>query len=168
MLLTAQDRTRWDAELVDEGQSIVRALLRRNQPGPYQIQAAINAVHSDPGLAADTDWRQILTLYDQLYALTPTPVVALHRAVAHGEVFGPDAALSDIDGVAAQLGDYYLLHAIQADFLRRSGRNQEALHAFDAALAGVQPNGGCFPDRSQTGGGTTVTISDAQAPCSLQ
>jgi RNA polymerase sigma-70 factor, ECF subfamily len=134
-LLAGQDRTRWDENLVAEGQSIVRALLRRNQPGTYQVQAAINAVHSDARAASDTDWRQILTLYDQLYALTPTPVVALHRAVAHGEVFGPDAALTVIEGLAPQLGDYYLLHAIQAELLRRSGRNQEALDAYDAAVA---------------------------------
>jgi RNA polymerase sigma-70 factor (ECF subfamily) len=133
-LLADQDRTRWDPDLVAEGQSIVRVLLRRNQPGTYQVQAAINAVHSDARAAGDTDGRQILTLYDQLYALTPTPVVALHRAVAHGVVFGPDAALTVIERLAPQLGDYYLLHAIQAELLRRSGRNQEALDAYDAAL----------------------------------
>jgi RNA polymerase sigma-70 factor, ECF subfamily len=135
ILLADQDRTRWDADLVGEGQAIVRALLRRNRPGPYQIQAAINAVHSDAPTASDTDWRQILALYDQLYALTPTAVVALHRAVALGEVEGPHVALAEIEGLAAQLGDYYLLHAIRAEFLRRAGRNLEALAAYDEALA---------------------------------
>ena len=134
VLLADQDRTRWDAALVAEGQTIVRALLRRNRPGPYQIQAAINAVHSDARSAAETDWDQILALYDQLYQLTPTPVVALNRAVARSEVQGPDVALAEVDGVAAQLEDYYLLHAIRGDLLRRSGRREEALAAYDQAL----------------------------------
>jgi RNA polymerase sigma-70 factor, ECF subfamily len=134
ILLADQDRTRWDAALVAEGQTIVRALLRRNRPGPYQIQAAINAVHSDARSAAETAWDQILALYDQLYELTPTPVVALNRAVARSEVHGPDVALAEIDSVAAELDDYYLLHAIRGDFLRRSGRREEALAAYDQAL----------------------------------
>ena len=134
VLLADQDRTRWDAALVAEGQTIVRALLRRNRRGPYQIQAAVNAVHSDARSAAETEWDQILVLYDQLYELTPTPVVALNRAVARSEIQGPDVALAEIDGVAVQLDDYYLLHAVRGELLRRSGRREEALAAYDQAL----------------------------------
>jgi RNA polymerase sigma-70 factor (ECF subfamily) len=131
--LPEQDRARWDRALVAEGQSIVRACLRANRPGPYQIQAAINAVHSDAPAAADTDWRQIVALYDQLAALDPGPVVALNRAVAVAEASGPDAALAIVDGL--DLPDYPLLHAIRADLLRRLGRPAEAARAYDAAIA---------------------------------
>src|SRR5262249_40081436 len=93
--LADQDRTRWDRAMIAEGQDLVRACLRRNEPGPYQLQAAIGAVHSDAATAADTDWEQILALYDQLFAVTPTPVVALNRCVALAEVRGPAAALGD-------------------------------------------------------------------------
>ena len=110
------------AALIAEGQAIVRRCLRRNQPGPYQIQAAINAVHSDAPAAAATDWRQILQLYDQLLALAPSPVVALNRAVAVAEVEGPDAALALVDGL--DLDGYHLFHAIRADLLRRLGRTR--------------------------------------------
>src|SRR5207249_429890 len=89
VLLAEQDRGRWDRDLVAEGQAIIRRCIRRNQPGPYQIQAAINAVHSDAPVAAATDWRQILRLYDQLLVLAPSPIVALNRAVAVAEVEGP-------------------------------------------------------------------------------
>jgi RNA polymerase sigma-70 factor (ECF subfamily) len=130
--LADQDRSLWNPDLIAEGHSIVRACLRRNQPGPYQIQAAINAVHSDAPTAADTDWSQIVALYDQLLAHAPTPVVALNRAVAIGEVDGPDAALALVD--ALDLDSYYLFHATRGDLLERVGRNDEALVAFDAAL----------------------------------
>jgi RNA polymerase sigma-70 factor, ECF subfamily len=133
VLLADQDRCRWDRDLIAEGQAIVRRCLRRNQPGPYQLQAAINAVHSDAPTAAATDWRQILALYDQLLALTPSPVVALHRAVAVAEVEGPDAALSLVDGL--DLEGYHLFHAIRADLLRRLGRHAEAAEAYQAAIA---------------------------------
>jgi len=132
-LLADQDRSRWDRRLIAEGQAIVRACLRRDQPGPYQIQAAINAVHSDAPTAADTDWRQILRLYDQHLSIAPSPVVALNRAVAVAEVEGPGAALALVD--ALDLGGYYLFHAIRADLLRRLGRNAEAAAAYDAAIA---------------------------------
>src|SRR5262249_17324140 len=112
VLLADQDRCRWDHGLIAEGQAIVRACLRRGHPGPYQIQAAINAVHSDAPTAAATDWRQIRQLYDQLLALTPSPVVALHRAVAVAEVEGADAALTLVDGLG--LGGYHLYHSIRA------------------------------------------------------
>jgi len=133
VLLADQDRGRWDRGLVAEGQAIVRQCLRRNQPGPYQIQAAINAVHSDAPTAAATDWRQILQLYDQLLSLAPSPVVALNRAVAVAEVEGPEAALALVDGL--DLGGYHVFHAVRADLLRRLGRNAEAAQAYEAAIA---------------------------------
>ncbi len=136
VLLADQDRSRWDRGLIAESQAIVRQCLRRNQPGPYQIQAAINAVHSDAPDAAATDWRQILQLYDQLLILAPSPVVALNRAVAVAEVEGPDAALTFVDSL--DLGGYHLFHAIRADLLRRLGRNAEAALAYETAIARTQ------------------------------
>jgi RNA polymerase sigma-70 factor (ECF subfamily) len=133
VLLADQDRSRWDRDLIAEGQAIVRACLRRNQPGPYQIQAAINAVHSDAATAADTDWGQILQLYDQLLRLAPTPVAALNRAVAVAEVDGPQVALAGLEQL--DLDGYYLFHAIRADLLRRLGRDADAALAYDAAIA---------------------------------
>jgi RNA polymerase sigma-70 factor (ECF subfamily) len=133
VLLGDQDRGLWDQAMIAEGQDLVRACLRRNQPGPYQIQAAIGAVHSDARTAADTDWRQILALYDQLLAMAPTPVVALNRCVAVAEVDGPAAALDEIDGLG--LDGYHLFHATRADLLRRLGRRDEARAAYEAAIA---------------------------------
>ena len=133
VLLGDQDRSRWNAALIAEGQAIVRECLRRNQPGPYQVQAAINAVHSDARSAADTDWRQVVQLYDQLMTLSPTPVVALNRAVAVAEVDGAALALGLVD--ALDLNDYHLFHAIRADLLSRLGRDVEAAQAYDAAIA---------------------------------
>jgi RNA polymerase sigma-70 factor (ECF subfamily) len=133
VLLAGQDRTRWDTRLIAEGQELVRACLRRGQPGPYQIQAAIAAVHSDAREAALTDWRQVLALYDQLAAIAPTPVVALNRAVALGQVAGPAAALEAVDELP--LADYHLYHAIRADLLRRLNRGTEAAAAYDRAIA---------------------------------
>jgi RNA polymerase sigma-70 factor (ECF subfamily) len=130
--LPEQDRRRWDRALVAEGQAIVRGCLARNQPGPYQIQAAINAVHADAPTTADTDWRQILQLYDQLLAIAPTPVAALNRAVALAEVAGAEAGLAAIGPL--ELEDYYLYHAIRADLLRRLGRRAEAIDAYRAAM----------------------------------
>ena len=133
VLLADQDRSRWDHGLIAEGQAIVRRCLRRSQPGPYQIQAAINAVHSDAPSAAATDWGQILQLYDQLVMIAPGPVVALNRAVAVAEVEGSGAALTLVDRL--DLHDYYLFHAIRADLLRRQGRDGEAALAYEAAIA---------------------------------
>ncbi|MFI5100451.1 MAG: RNA polymerase sigma factor [Actinomycetes bacterium] len=127
-----QDRSRWDRALVAEGQAIVRDCLRRNRPGAYQIQAAIQAVHSDARSAAATDWPQIVLLYDQLLAHDPSPVVALNRAVAVAEVDGPGTALALVD--ALDLGTYYLFHAIRADLLRRLGRDVEATAAYERAI----------------------------------
>jgi RNA polymerase sigma-70 factor (ECF subfamily) len=131
--LPEQDRERWDAELIADGQSLVRRCLRLNNPGPYQIQAAINAVHSDAPAADATDWGQILQLYDQLMAVAPSPVVALNRAVAVAEVDGPRKALDLVD--ALDLDDYHVLHAVRADLLRRLGRDTEAVRAYEAAIA---------------------------------
>jgi RNA polymerase sigma-70 factor (ECF subfamily) len=132
--LAEQDRRLWDRDLITEGQAIVRACVRRGQPGPYQIQAAINAVHSLAPSLDRTDWGAILTLYDQLHALTPTPVVALNRAVALAEVRGPAAGLAAADDqCSAALDGYYLFHAARADLLRRLGRYEEAAAAYDAA-----------------------------------
>jgi RNA polymerase sigma-70 factor (ECF subfamily) len=131
--LAEQDRILWDADLISEGQGILRRCLARNQPGPYQIQAAINAVHSDASSAADTDWGQIRQLYDQLMSVAPGPIVALNRAVAVAEVDGPEAALTLLD--ALDLDAYYLFHAIRADLLRRLGRQSEAAEAYTAAIA---------------------------------
>jgi RNA polymerase sigma-70 factor, ECF subfamily len=128
-----QDRSRWDPALIAEGQAIVRRCLQRNEPGPYQLQAAINAVHSDAASAAQTDWWQILQLYNQLQAQAPTPVVELNRAVAVAEVEGPDAALSLVDRL--DLGGYHLFHAVRADLLRRLGRSSEAADAYTSAIA---------------------------------
>ena len=132
VVLAEQDRGRWDQALIAEGQALVRACLRRNQPGPYQLQAAISAVHSDAAVAQRTDWGQILALYDQLIAVAPAPVVALNRCVAVAEVHGPAAALDLVDGL--DLDGYYLLHSTRADLLRRLGRDREAAAAYDAAI----------------------------------
>jgi RNA polymerase sigma-70 factor, ECF subfamily len=134
VLLADQDRTRWDREMIDEGHQLVRRCLRRNAPGPYQIQAAINAVHDDAPTAAQTDWSQIVALYDQLTVFTPTTVVALNRAVAIGERDGPQAGLDVIDPLREDLDAYYPLHAARADLLTRLGRNREAAEAYRKAL----------------------------------
>jgi RNA polymerase sigma-70 factor (ECF subfamily) len=130
-----QDRGRWDRTLIAEGQAIVRACLRRNLPGPYQIQAAIAAVHSDAPRSTDTDWGQIVVLYDQLVAVSPSPVVALNRAIAVAERDGPSPALALLDRLAADLDGYHLFHAARADLLHRLGRDGDAAAAYDEALA---------------------------------
>ena len=135
VLLPDQDRSLWDRQLIAEGQRLVRACLRRNAPGPYQIQAAINAVHSDAADPVLTDWAQILQLYDQLLAVTPTAVVALNRAVVVAELAGPQAGLDAID--ALELSGYHLFHAARADLLVRLGRREEAVAEYDAALGGT-------------------------------
>ena len=131
VLLADQDRTVWDRALMGEGQALVRSCLRRDQPGPYQLQAAINAVHSDAPTAADTDWAQILRLYDQLLVVAPTAVVALNRAVALAEVEGPEPALEAIENL--DLAGYHPFHVVRADLLRRLGRNHEAAQAYEVA-----------------------------------
>ena len=133
VLLGEQDRTQWDRTLIVEGQTIVRWCLRRNQPGVYQLQAAINAVHADATTVEETDWSQIVALYDQLLAVAPTPVVALNRAIAIGEVQGPHAALALVDEL--DLGNYHPFHATRADLLRRLGRHGEAASAYERAAS---------------------------------
>ena len=131
VLLGEQDRTRWDRALITEGQAIVRACLRRDQPGPYQLQAAINAVHADAATFEATDWPQIVALYDQLLAVAPTPVVALNRAIAIGEVEGADAALALLDEL--DLASYHPFHATRGDLLWRLGHHRDAAAAYERA-----------------------------------
>ena len=133
VLLPDQDRSLWDQGLIAEGHDIVRACLRRNHPGPYQIQAAINAVHTDAASAEETDWAQILALYDQLLVWTPTPVVALNRAVALAQLEGPAAGLEAIGDLG--LDAYHPYHAVRADLLGRLGREDEARDAYETAIA---------------------------------
>jgi len=133
VLLADQDRGLWDRTLITEGKELVRRCLEINRPGPYQIQAAIQAVHSDAEVASDTDWWQILQLYNQLMVLAPGQVVELNRAVAVAEVEGPEVALALVEGI--DLDGYYLYHSIRADLLRRRGRDAEATLAYERALA---------------------------------
>lgn len=133
VLLRDQDRTRWDRDLIAEGHELVRACLRRDRPGPYQLQAAINAVHTDAARFEDTDWAQVVALYDQLLTMTSSPVVALNRAVAIGEVAGPAAALTLVDDL--DLDGYQPFHAARADLLRRLDRVDDARTEYDRAAA---------------------------------
>jgi RNA polymerase sigma-70 factor (ECF subfamily) len=131
--LRDQDRGGWDRSLITEGHRLVRECLARNRPGQYQLLAAINAVHTDAPTASDTDWAQIATLYSQLYAVAPSPIVALNRAVAVAELDGPEVALAEVDRLP--LSSYHAWHATRADLLRRLGRSAEARAAYDAAIA---------------------------------
>jgi RNA polymerase sigma-70 factor (ECF subfamily) len=133
--LADQDRTQWDRALISEGQELVRTCLRRNRPGPFQIQAAISAVHADATTSQSTDWSQVIILYDHLYEMRPNPVVALNRSVAVAELRGPAeglAALGEID--PSSLDNYQPYHAARADFLARVGRLDEAAAAYDRAI----------------------------------
>jgi RNA polymerase sigma-70 factor (ECF subfamily) len=132
VMLAEQDRRLWDRSLIEEGQTLVRECLRRNRPGPFQIQAAIAAVHSDAVQASETDWGQIVELYDRLLTLTPTPVVALNRAVAVAELEGPSEALMLVDGL--DLEHYHLYHATRAELLRRLGDHEGAQMAYERAI----------------------------------
>jgi RNA polymerase sigma-70 factor (ECF subfamily) len=132
VLLSGQDRTLWDESKMDEGRALMRICLARNRPGTYQLQAAINAVHSDAPSAARTDWQQILELYDQLMSIAPSEVVALNRAVAVAEVHGVECALQLVDAI--DLPKYHLYHAVRADLLRRIGRTADAASAYRQAF----------------------------------
>jgi RNA polymerase sigma-70 factor (ECF subfamily) len=156
VVLGEQDRSRWDPALIEEGQAIVRACLRRNQPGVYQLQAAINAVHAETPSFEETDWRQIVALYDLLLAISPTPVVAMNRAIAVGEVRGPAAALALVDELA--LDTYYSFHATRADLLARLGRKLEAEVAYERA-ADMAPTE-AERDFFRLGGRTRLRSSD--------
>ena len=124
--------------MIDEGQAIVRECIRLDRPGPYQLQAAIQAVHCDASTMAATDWPQIVTLYDHLMSIQPTPVVALNRAIAVGEVAGPEVALTEIDAIASDLESYHLMHAARGSALRRLGRAQDAREAYSRAASLAQ------------------------------
>lgn len=132
--LPDQDRTLWDSALITEGHSIVRRCLVLGRPGPYQLQAAIQAVHDDAPKAEHTDWRQIVTLYDQLLRVQPSSVVALNRAVAVAEATGPSAGLAALEPFREALAGFYLLHGVRAGLLVRAGREAEAGEEYDAAL----------------------------------
>lgn len=133
--LADQDRGRWNRQDIAEGHHLMRACLRRDQPGPYQVQAAIAAVHDDSPTASDTDWSQIVALYDLLYALRPNAVVALNRAIAVGELHGPTAGLIELDTIDAKmLAEYQPYHAAHADLLARAGRTDDARSAYARAL----------------------------------
>lgn len=134
VVLRDQDRTRWDRTLIEEGQAIVRACIRRDRPGPHQLQAAIQAVHCSAGSFENTDWQQIVTLYDHLYLLMPNPVVALNRAIALGETEGPESELVALNGIASDLEGYHLYHSARGATLRRLGRGYEAKRSFERAL----------------------------------
>ena len=134
--LHEQDRAGWDRQLIAEGHDLVRECLSLNRPGRYQILAAINAVHTDAPRAADTDWSQVVALYDQLTRLDPSPIVALNRAVAIAELDGPEVALTLVDRLP--LSGYHAWHAARADLLRRLGRSAQAKEAYDAAIAATK------------------------------
>ncbi len=133
--LADQDRSRWDWALIAEGTAIVGACRRRNQPGPYQIQAAIAAIHDRAETATDTDWDQIVRLYDLLLTCLPTPIVALNRAIAVAERDGPAAGLAHLDTLTDDLDHYHLLHAARGDALEDLGHHDEAAAAFDRAMS---------------------------------
>jgi len=133
VLLGDQDRTKWDRGLIDEGHAIVHDCILRDQPGPFQLQAAIQAVHCDADSFEATDWPQIVALYDHLFSVMPTPVVALNRAIAIGEIEGPGAALIALDAIAPDLDNYHLMHAARGTMLRRLGRRDGARAAFERA-----------------------------------
>ncbi|HET7431834.1 MAG TPA: DUF6596 domain-containing protein, partial [Nocardioides sp.] len=136
VLLADQDRSRWDAALIAEGHRLVRERLAAGvPPGRYQILAAINAVHTSARYARDTDWSQVVALYDRLVRLDPSPIVALNRAVAVAEVDGPEVALAAVDRLGGDLAGYHAFHATRADLLRRLGRSQESRAAYDEAIA---------------------------------
>ena len=144
--LEEQDRSRWDAARVDEGRSLVERALRMGRVGPFQLQAAIAAVHDEAPAAEATDWAQILGLYGVLQRVAPSPVVDLNRAVALAQVAGPEVGLAAVDALAADpsLAGYRFLHSTRADFLRRLGRWAEAADAYGRAVE-LAPNG---PERA--------------------
>ncbi|REK13116.1 MAG: RNA polymerase sigma factor [Actinobacteria bacterium] len=134
VLLADQDRSVWDIDLIEQGTGLVRACLRRNQPGPFQIQAAIQAVHCSTQHFEHTDWPQIVALYDQLLSILPNPIVSLNRAIAVGEADGPEAAMKLVEEVADDLTDYHILHSTRGVTLEKLGRVDEAEAAFTRAI----------------------------------
>jgi RNA polymerase sigma-70 factor (ECF subfamily) len=142
VLLWDQDRTRWDRDMIEEGHAIVRSCIRRDTPGPFQLQASIQAVHCDADSIEATDWRQIVGLYDHLFSVMPTPVVALNRSIAIGEADGPNMALEALDAIGSDLDSYHLMHATRGTMLRRLGQREGARAAFERAsqLATTKPD----------------------------
>ena len=140
VLLRDQDRSKWNRAMIEEGQALVCACIRRAQPGPFQLQAAIQAVHCHAASFEATDWPQIVALYDHLFSVMPTPIVALNRAIAMGETDGPGAALAALDAIAPDLANYHLMHAARGTMLRQLGHRAAALAAFERAaqLAGTE------------------------------
>ena len=143
VLLRDQHRTEWNRSLIDEGHALVRDCIRRGRPGPFQLQAAIQAVHCSAETFEATDWDQIVTLYDHLYSVMPSPVVALNRAIAIAEIEGPEVGLTALDVVGSELDNYYPLHAARASMLRRLGRRHAACVAYERAAQLATSN----PDR---------------------
>ncbi len=139
VLLRDQDRTRWDSTMIDEGHAIVRTCIRRGQPGPYQLQAAIQAVHCAADSFDATDWAQIVPIFEHLYSIMPTPVVALNRAIAIAEIEGPGPALARIDEIAPKLDNYHLMHAARGTMLRRLGRRAAAKAASNGRPPSLRP-----------------------------
>lgn len=134
VLLRDQDRGAWNSDLIDEGHAIVRRCIRRASPGPFQLQAAIQSVHCHATTYEDTDWAQVVELYDHLYAMSPTAVVALNRAIAISEADGPDAGLTALDAIGASLDNYYPMHAARAATYRRLGRADDAKKEYERAV----------------------------------
>jgi RNA polymerase sigma-70 factor (ECF subfamily) len=134
LTLEEQDRSRWDATAIAEGRALLGTAGRRARPGPYQLQAAIAAVHASAAIADATDWASIVALYDRLALIAPGPIVGLNRAIAVGMAHGPDAGLAALDTVAPALGAYPLLPAARADLLQRAGRGAEAAEQYEAAI----------------------------------
>lgn len=140
VLLRDQNRSKWNRAMIEEGQALVRACIRRAQPGPFQLQAAIQAVHCHAASFEATDWPQIVALYNHLFSVMPTPIVALNRAIAISETEGPGAALAALDTIAFELDNYHLMHAARGTMLRQLGQPEAALAAFERAaqLAGTE------------------------------
>ncbi len=135
MLLEEQDRSLWNRQMIAEGQALIEKAMRHRRAGPYQLQAAVAALHSGAGRAADTDWPGIARLYEALERLQPSPVVTLNRAVAVGKVEGPQAALELIEPLADALGSYFYFHGVKGAMCLQLGRRREAREAFDRAIA---------------------------------
>jgi RNA polymerase sigma-70 factor (ECF subfamily) len=135
VLLADQNRSLWDRAEIDEGRTLLQSSLRRSTPGTYALEAAIAALHADAAVASETDWHQIVVLYERLYELHPTPIVALNQAVAVSMADGPAAALPLVDALSDSLDGYHLWHATRADILRRLGHVDDAVASYRRALA---------------------------------
>ncbi|MBS0331146.1 MAG: RNA polymerase sigma factor, partial [Proteobacteria bacterium] len=135
ILLEDQDRSLWNRELIAEGLALIDKAMRHNRPGPYQVQAAIDALHARAARFEDTDWAQIEALYSALERMTPSPVITLNRAVAASKARGPAEALAMVEPLAEALGGYFYFHGSRGALLLQLGREAEARQAFDRAIA---------------------------------